>query len=65
MHLVVLIFTSFFLAHTQAKLQNETQPVYFSLIISHTGLVITIMDNYCVNKPNFISVKMFICHIHR
>ena len=34
MHLVVLIFTSFFLARTQAKPHNKTQPVYFSLIIS-------------------------------
>ena len=34
MHLVVLIFTSFFLVRAQAKLQNGTQPVYFSLIIS-------------------------------
>ena len=39
MHLVILFFTSFSLARAQTKLPNETQPVetqpvYFSLIIS-------------------------------
>ena len=34
MHLVILLFTSFFLARAQTKLPNETQPVYFSLIVS-------------------------------